>query len=184
MKTITSLLCTILACVLAYGQNSNGKINGTVKDPDGAVVSGADVSLVNTNQAVLRATVTDAEGRFNLDNIAPGNYQLTVERSGFIRHRAAVQVTEGNTQDVGIVLEVTPIAEQVTITAEAGLVADTRQVDTQVNVISERKILERAAEVVAQVVDEEPGVNLQRTSPSLERGLRAGINRTKRCRLR
>ncbi len=167
MKTITSLLCTILACVLAYGQNSNGKINGTVKDADGAVVSGADVSLVNTNQAVLRATVTDAEGRFSLDNIAPGNYQLTVERSGFIRHRAAVQVTEGNTQDVGIVLEVTPIAEQVTITAEAGLVADTRQVDTQVNVISERKILERAAEVVAQVVDEEPGVNLQRTSPSL-----------------
>ena len=64
-------------------------------------------------------------------------------------------------------LEVTPVAEQVTITAEAGLVSDTRKVDTQVNIISERKILERAPEVVAQVVDEEPGVNLQRTSPSL-----------------
>ena len=60
-----------------------------------------------------------------------------------------------------------PVAEQVTITAEAGLVSDTRKVETQVNVINERKILERAPEVVAQVVDEEPGVNLQRTSPSL-----------------
>jgi hemoglobin/transferrin/lactoferrin receptor protein len=167
MKTVTSLLCTILACVLAYGQNSDGKINGTVKDSNGAVVSGANVSLLTANQAVLRATVTDSEGRFKLDNIEPGDYQLNVERSGFIRHRVAVHVTGGNTHDLGIVLEITPVAESVTITAEAGLVSDTRQVDTQVNVINERKIMERAPEVVAQVVDEEPGVNLQRTSPSL-----------------
>ena len=68
---------------------------------------------------------------------------------------------------MAVVLEVVPIAEQVTITAEAGLVTDTRKVDTQVNVINEGKIMERATEVVAQIVDEEPGVNLQRTSPSL-----------------
>jgi outer membrane receptor protein involved in Fe transport len=167
MKRITSLLCTILACVLAYGQNSNGKITGTVKDPDGAVVIGADVTLLNASQAVLRATVTDAEGRFTLDHIAPGDYELTVEGNGFIRHRSALRVTHGKPPEIGVVLELTPLAEQVTITAEAGLVTDTRQVDTQVNVINERKIMERAPEVVAQVVDEEPGVNLQRTSPSL-----------------
>ena len=167
MKTITALLCTILACVLAYGQNSKGKINGTVKDSDGAVVSGADVSLLSPNQAVLRAAVTDTEGRFTLDNIAPGDYQLNVERNGFMRSRSAVHVTQGNTEEVAITLEVTSIAESVTVTAEAGLVTDTRQVDTQVNVINERRIMERAPEVVAQVVDEEPGVNLQRTSPSL-----------------
>ena len=164
MKTISTL---ILACVLAYGNTSTGKISGTVKDPDGAVLSGANVSLLNANQAVLRATVTDAEGRFTLDNIAPGDYQLSIERDGFIRHRSAVHVTQGNTHEASVVLEVTPIAEQVTVTAEAGLVADKRQVDTQVNVVNERKIMERAPEVVAQVVDEEPGVNLQRTSPSL-----------------
>ena len=167
MKTITSLLCTVLACVLAYGQNSNGKINGTVKDSDGAVVSGAGVSLLNANQAVLRTTVTDSEGRFSLDDIAPGNYQLNVERSGFLRSRSAVRVSQGNTEEVSIALEITHIAESVTITAEAGLVTDTRKVDTQVNVINERRIMERAPEVVAQIVDEEPGVNLQRTSPSL-----------------
>ena len=167
MKTITTLLCTLLACVLAYGQNSNGKISGIVKDPDGAVVSGAGISLLNVNQAVLRATVTDTEGRFTLENVAPGDYQLSIERNGFVQNRSAVHVTAGNTDEVAITLEVTPLAESVTITAEAGLVSDTRQVDTQVNVINERKILERAPEVVAQAVDEEPGVNLQRTSPSL-----------------
>ena len=84
-----------------------------------------------------------------------------------MQYRAAVHVTQGNPVEVAVVLELTPLNEQVTITAEAGLVTDTRKVDTQVNVINERKILERAPEVVAQVVDEEPGVNLQRTSPSL-----------------
>jgi hemoglobin/transferrin/lactoferrin receptor protein len=171
MKLATALICIMFVCAIAFGQGvnggSNGKITGTVKDPDGAVLSGANVSLLHTNQAVVRATVTDSEGRFTLDNIAPGDYQLNVERDGFIRHRSAAHVTQGNTHEVGVVLELTPIAEQVTVTAEAGLVVDKRQVETQVNVINERKILERAPEVVAQVVDEEPGVNLQRTSPSL-----------------
>jgi len=152
---------------MAVAQDSEGRLSGAVKDPDGAVVSGANVSLLHNNRAVVGSTITDAEGRFTLQNIAPGDYQLNVERSGFVRHRAAVHVTENNAQDLSIVLELTPIAEQVTITAEAGLVSDTRKVDTQVNVINERKIIERAPEVVAQVVDEEPGVNLQRTSPSL-----------------
>ena len=167
MKPITALLCTILACVLAYGRDSNGKITGTVKDADGAVVSGADVRLLHNSRAVVRDAVTGADGDFTLDNIGPGDYQLNVTHSGFITHRSAVHVTAGTTQQIAVVLEVTPIAEQVTVTAEAGQVADTRQVDSQVNVINDRKIMERAPEVVAQVVDEEPGVNLQRTSPSL-----------------
>jgi outer membrane receptor protein involved in Fe transport len=151
----------------SFAQDSEGKINGTVKDPDGAVVSGANVSLLHSHRAVIGATTTDAQGRFTLEHVQPGDYQLNVEGPGFVRYSAAIHVTARDTRELAVVLELTPIAEQVTITAEAGLVTDTRKVDTQVNVISERKILERATEVVAQVVDEEPGVNLQRTSPSL-----------------
>ena len=167
MKLGIALIYTILVCTVALGQNSQGKVTGTVKDPDGATVSGADVSLLHGSRAVVGDTLTDAEGRFTLDNVAPGDYQLNVVRSGFITHRSAVHVTPGKTIEVAVVLELTPIAEQVTVTAEAGLITDIRKVDTQVNRIPEGKIMERATEVVAQVVDEEPGVNLQRTSPSL-----------------
>ena len=167
MKLAIALICTILVCAVALGQTSQGKVTGTVKDPDGATVSGADVSLLHGSRAVVRDTLTDAEGRFTIDNIGPGDYQLNVVRSGFVTHRSAVHVTPGNTSEVAVVLELTPIAEQVTVTAEAGLVTDIRKVDTQINIIPERRVMERAPEVVAQVVDEEPGVNLQRTSPSL-----------------
>jgi len=168
MKKIhLTLMWIFLACGGAFALDSDGKITGTVKDPDGAVVSGADVTLLHGSRAVVRDTLSDAEGRFTIDHIGPGDYQLNVTRNGFITHRSAVRVTPGKTSEVAIVLELTPIAEQVTITAEAGLVTDIRKVDTQVNLIPDRKIMERAFEVVAQVVDEEPGVNLQRTSPSL-----------------
>ena len=169
-KLAVAVRCCLLACaipLIALAQDSQGKVTGIVKDPGGAVVSGASVSLLHTNRAVIATTVTNAEGRFTLERVPAGDHQLNIEGAGFVRHRAAVHVSEANTTDVSVVLELTPLAEQVTITAEAGLVADTRKVDTQVNVINERKILERAPEVVAQVVDEEPGVNLQRTSPSL-----------------
>lgn len=166
-KLVYAVIFTVLACTASFADEATGKVTGSVKDPDGAVVSGAAVSLVHTNQAVVRATVTDGEGSFTLENISPGDYQLNVERPNFIQYRSAVKVTQGKTTEIEVELELVPIAEQVTVTAEAGLVTSTRNVETQVNIISERKILERAPEVVAQVVDEEPGVNLQRTSPSL-----------------
>lgn len=166
-KFLAVIVLIFAMSLLTMGQRSQGKITGTVKDADGAIVSGVDVSLQLSNQAVSRAAVTDANGNFTLDNIEPGTYQVVVERTGFLPYRSAVQITPGQAKRLEIALEVNPIAATITITAEAGQIASTRDVDTAVNVISERRILERATEVVAQVVDEEPGVNLQRTSPSL-----------------
>ncbi|HKS09749.1 MAG TPA: TonB-dependent receptor [Pyrinomonadaceae bacterium] len=171
MKRLLSfLLYSVFASVMSVMgavEESEGKIKGTVKDSNGAVVSGIDVSLLLPNQAVWRATVTDGDGTFTFENVPDGTYGISIERSGFLRHRSAVQVTSRETRELNIVLEVNTLVENVTITAEAGLVADTRKVDTQVNLVPEQEIFERAPEVVAQVVDEEPGVNLQRTSPSL-----------------
>ena len=169
-KLLTLILCFSLASFMptvVKGQNAQGTIKGTVKDSDGAAVSGVDVSLLLPNQAVIHATTTLPDGIFTFTNVPTGSYEVVVTRPGFQRNRVAVQLAAGETRDLNIVLEVTEIVENVTITAEAGLVTDTRKVDTQVNVIPETEIFQRAAEVVAQVVDEEPGVNLQRTSPSL-----------------
>ncbi|HXQ72631.1 MAG TPA: TonB-dependent receptor, partial [Pyrinomonadaceae bacterium] len=162
-----SVFASVMSVMAAVEESESGRIKGSVKDSNDAVVSGIDVSLLLPNQAVWRATVTDAEGSFTFENVPDGTYGISIERAGFLRHRSAVQITSGETREVNIVLEVNTIVESVTITAEAGLVADTRKVDTQVNLIPEQEIFERAPEVVAQVVDEEPGVNLQRTSPSL-----------------
>ena len=169
-KILGLVLCFIglsVTSTMAFAQNSGGKVSGSVKDSNGAAVSSVDVTLHNNNQALVASALTDADGRFTLDHVPPGSYEIRVTRTGFSSYRSALHVSSGESRELAIVLEINPLAEEVTITAEAGQVVDARKIETQVNVISERKIIERAPEVVAQVADEETGVNLQRTSPSL-----------------
>ena len=139
---------------------------GTVRDQGQAIVSGADVSLIHS-QSLSRSTLSDASGNFTLDDIAPGTYELKVTRLGFGGYRTAVSITPGVTKNLSVVMEINSLKEDVTVTAEAGQVVDARTLAQAINIINEEELLDRAPEVVAQVVDEEPGVNLQRTSPSL-----------------
>ena len=165
---VTWLGIFLLVPVLAPGQQIiAGKVIGTVKDENGAIVAGAEVSLIHSQRAMLRSTVSDATGNFTLDRVAPGSYQLRVNRSGFGSYRTAVEVAPDASKELNVVLEVNAISEDVTVTAEAGQTAEARNSAQPLNIINELEILQRGTEVVAQVVDEEQGVNLQRTSPSL-----------------
>lgn len=175
MKHLLHSVISLSICIVSFAaitvpviaQTSLGKVVGKVRDSAGAAVSGVNVSLRASSQAVVATVVTGADGSFTMNDIAPGSYEVIVNRTGFRDYRAAVSVSSGATGDVDIQLEVNPLSEQVTITAEAGQATDVRKVETPINIINDEEILERATEVVAQVVDEETGVNLQRTSPSL-----------------
>ncbi len=115
-----------------------------------------------------RTALTGADGKFTFANVAPGTYSVAVSRAGFGHHNSVVQVSfRASKKELNIELEINPLSEEVTVTAEAGQVSDAAKLAQPVNVINELEILERGTEVVAQVVDEEQGVNLQRTSPSL-----------------
>ncbi len=168
---VVASLCLISALMgakfVAAQDGTVGKVTGTVKDQGGANVNGAEVFLLHQQRAVVATTTSDANGNFTLDNVAPGYYEVKVTSSGFSEFRKAVAVTANTTVQLSVSLLVNQVSEEVTVSAEAGQVVDARSIDQRVNVIPERQILERATEVVAQVVDEEPGVNLQRTSPSL-----------------
>ncbi len=165
------LLCATLLCAsplaVVARQSAQGVVEGTVTDGAGGALAGARVYLMDARQALAVAGETDAAGHFRLESVAPGTYVLRIARKDFAARRVPVEVKTGQTANVNVKLEVEALAEQVTVTAEAGQVADARNTAQPVNLINEEEIVERATEVVAQVVDEEQGVNLQRTSPSL-----------------
>ena len=148
-------------------QAARGSIAGTVKDASGAAIQAAQIWLVNTQQAVLQRTESDAEGRFSFTSVTAGTYELRVTRRDFSSRRVAVKVDEGKAASVDVVLEVHALSEQVTVTAEAGQVQDTAFVAQQVNVIPEDALRLRTTAVLAQVADEEVGLALQRTSPTI-----------------
>ncbi len=174
--TISAFMCALLA---QAQQSTRGQISGTVHDTADAVVSGARIYLVSTQQAVAQTTESDSDGRFHFDSVPPGSYELRITRVDFANRRMAVRVTAGDTTDVPVVLEINPLAEQVTVTAERGQVADKERVPQAVNIISEEAIQERATAVLAQVAEEEPGVALQRTSPTIGGIFVRGLTGTK-----
>ena len=133
---VFSMLAT--TAYVAAQDATTGKVSGVIKDPNGAAVSGAEVSLLHQQRAVVATTNSDANGAFTLANVAPGYYEVKVTGPGFTEFRKAIEVTAGSTSEVTVSMLVNQVSEEVTVSAEAGQVVNARSIDQRVNVIHER----------------------------------------------
>ncbi|MBY0493236.1 MAG: TonB-dependent receptor [Cyanobacteria bacterium] len=139
---------------------------GTVKDESGGVVAGASVTVLTARQAVVATTVSDPTGSFTIADLPPGDYVVQIEAAGFGLQRIAATV-RANAPPVSIVLDVDGVRERVTVTSSPGIAQDSATAVQGVSVISQEQLDQRVHTVVAEAVAEEPGVHLQRTSPSM-----------------
>ena len=90
MHTATRLLlltAVLLACLCpALAQNS-GSISGEVRDEKQAVITGATVNARNIQTNESRTAQTNADGRYHFANMPVGNYEITVESTGFAKYQ-------------------------------------------------------------------------------------------------
>src|SRR5437879_816856 len=78
------VLGMLMLVVSAAAQNvSTADLRGTVKDPNGAVVTNATVTMRDDAKNISRTAKTDASGDYLFSQLPPGNYTMTVEASGF-----------------------------------------------------------------------------------------------------
>ena len=80
---LVALFAALLFCEALHGQSTYGTVLGTVRESSGAVVPGAAVNLINTGTNAKHSTVTRDTGAYQFVNLEVGNYQLTVEATGF-----------------------------------------------------------------------------------------------------
>lgn len=80
---VLALLTALALGSYAFAQSVTGTISGTVTDPNGAVVGGANVTLVNDQNKDQRDQVTKEAGRFYFASLQPGTYTLKIEHAGF-----------------------------------------------------------------------------------------------------
>ena len=111
----------MLAAVL-LGQVAAGEITGVVKDPAGAAVPGATVTITSVDTNLQRVVVSSGEGVYTAPSLAPGNYRVDVERTGFkpVR-RAGIRLSTGEKARIDFDLAVGGVREQVTVTADASI---------------------------------------------------------------
>src|SRR6185369_17309813 len=90
-----------------FGQTGTSSVRGTVVDPQGKVVSGATVTLTNTETNTARNQTNSDSGIFVFEQVPPGPYRLDVEASGFKKAVITnVQALVAKATEVDVQLEV------------------------------------------------------------------------------
>ena len=81
------LLCVVAISALGQGETTSA-ILGQVSDATSGAIAGATVTITNRETGLKRAVMTDEEGRFNFPQLAPGNYSVRAEATGFAAQRS------------------------------------------------------------------------------------------------
>lgn len=124
------ILCfAILASIggaSAQSQSNAADLQGFVRDPQGAVVQNASVTARNPGTNTSRTATTNDDGFYQITNLPPGDYEVSVEAANFKRAvLPSVQLTVGQRADLDIPLELGQISDTVTVTS-----ANTEVVET------------------------------------------------------
>src|SRR5579872_1166272 len=155
-------LLVVTFCGAAWAQDT-GSITGTVKDPSGAAVAGAAVSVSNPDHGIVRQTVTNSEGDYNESGLPGGVYNITVTAGGFKKYQAkGVKLDVAQKSRVDVALQVGATSTEVVVEG-----ADVAQVETQSSDLSgtvngkEISQLELNGRNFTQLVTLTPGVSNQ-----------------------
>ena len=123
---VTALFMLLCCAGVALAQTETGQIAGTVKDPNGAVVPGASVSVKAVNTGAMRTATTNDQGQYVVTNLQPGLYDVTVQATGFTSRTQRVEVTVGAHLSVETALTIQAAGETVEVIGSGGVEVNTR----------------------------------------------------------
>lgn len=114
-----ALAVVLLLSGVAIGQKDTGTIVGTVRDPSGAAVTDAAVTVTDADRGSTFNTRTGASGEYVAGPLKPGRYNISVQKSGF--KKSVVGPVELNIQErpaVDVTLQVGRVDEVMTVTTQ------------------------------------------------------------------
>lgn len=128
-------ICTLLLVAAnLFAQETTAGLQGTVKDPSGAVVVKANVSLTGSSLTGTKEAETDGRGYYRFANLPPGSYTVTVTAKGFSTYkRDGLTLDVGHLPTIDIALEVGASSTIIEVTGEAPLIDVTTET-TQTNI--------------------------------------------------
>ena len=130
---IAVVLTVGLTPSLAGAQVLYGSLVGNVTDQNGAVVSGATVTIVNKGTSQTREAATNELGEYSITNILPGDYDVKVTKQGFSTFtQTGLKITSNNLTRVDVQMKVGNVADVVSVTSDQTLLqSDTAEVKSQ-----------------------------------------------------
>ena len=111
--------CNLTGTLWAQSGGNTGQIVGQVLDPSSAAVAGVEVTVRNESTNFTRNATTDSSGRYAASLLPLGEYEITVNATGFEAAKQTAVVTLGSSITANFRLGVEPNREAVQVTATA-----------------------------------------------------------------
>ncbi len=128
------VITALLLVSAAFGQETSAGLQGTVRDPTGAVVVKAKVEVAGPSLIGIKRAETDQGGYYRFANLPPGVYTLTVSLPGFRTFKQEnITLATGHLPSIEVRLEVGAITETVEVSSQAALI-DSTQSKVQANI--------------------------------------------------
>ncbi len=117
MSKLVWVFLLAFPCLLG-AQYDTATVLGTVSDPSKSVVTGAQVSILNTQTGIKQTTTTDESGNYLFLNLHIGTYKVTAEMTGFKTASSDVfSLTVNARQRVNLTLEVGEVTQSIVVSA-------------------------------------------------------------------
>src|SRR5262245_3190054 len=115
-----------LFSVCAWSQTQLATVFGTIADPSGAVVPGAQVTIVNQSTGLTRGALTDTTGQYRLPGLPTGNYAVRIEKNGFqTQVREGITLTSASEVLISLSLTVGDQRQEVAVVASVTAIDNT-----------------------------------------------------------
>ncbi len=135
------VFAVLLLVANVFGQETTGGLQGTIKDPTGAVLPKASVVLTGTSLGGAKSLETDSSGYYRFANLPPGTYNVTVKAAGFSElKREGIVIEVGHLPTLDLALAVGAAGTVVEVTGEAPVIdvtTNTNQTNITQDVIND-----------------------------------------------
>jgi hypothetical protein len=114
------LICILAPVVLAFGQTATTSLRGTIKDPSGALVPGATITLLNKATGTTLSTTANSSGLYAFPQIPPAKYTITASAPGFGEQSKSAEllVSQPATIDFALSIQASTVTVDVSGTAQ------------------------------------------------------------------
>ena len=119
-RFLSATLLVGVFALTAFAQGGTSTVRGSVKDPQGNLVAGANVKLVNANTNAERTTTSSGDGLFTFEAVQVGDYRLEVEATGFKKSVVTdIHALIASPVTLDVQLEIGNVAESVTVSTSS-----------------------------------------------------------------
>src|SRR5467141_2092978 len=116
-RTLICCLSCLVLSLTAVAQLPTSTLNGTVTDPQGAVVAGAKVVIINAATGASRETTTGSDGAFAITDLTPGQYTVRINASGFaVSEFKEIHLDVGRALTLDVSLKIAKAGEVIEVT--------------------------------------------------------------------